>query len=268
MAEMITSAGNPRVKRIRELASKSRARRKEGRFVIEGERIFADTPAEYLDEVFVTQAFAEKCGGDAAKRLRQIPFTVVTDQVMEKMADTKTPQGVLCTARIPACKEQDLMGAGTPLLLILENIRDPGNLGTMFRTAEAAGVSGIIMSAGTADLFSPKTVRSTMSAVFRMPFQYTDDLPGTLRSLAESGIRLYATHLGGERNYDEVRYGMPCGLLIGNEANGLTQEAAELAQEKILIPMQGKIESLNAAMAAGIVLFEAARQRRLGCVPK
>jgi TrmH family RNA methyltransferase len=154
------------------------------------------------------------------------------------------------------------MPQGAPLLLVLEDIQDPGNLGTIFRTAEAAGVSGILMSRTTVDLFNPKVVRATMSAVFRMPFVIREDLCADLAVLRRAGIRSYAAHLDGKRAYDEVPMNRGCALLIGNEGNGLSERLTEAADEKIIIPMQGDVESLNAAMAAGILLFEAARQRR------
>ena len=164
-------------------------------------------------------------------------------------------------AKMPAYRREDLMGQ-TPLLLLLENIQDPGNLGTMIRTAEAAGVTGVMMSRDTVDLFNPKTVRATMSAIFRMPFLYTDDLVGEIGRLRKEGIAVYAAHLRASRPYDEADCRKPCAFLIGNEGNGLTDDAADAADGRVHIPMLGSIESLNAAMAAGILMFEAARQRR------
>lgn len=267
MPERITSLTNARIKRVAELQRRAKTRKTEQCFVLEGERGFADMPAEFLREVYVTDSFLADAAGKTAQRIRNlpVPLTVVTEDVMRKISDTQSPQGVLCVAAMPSYTEETLLGEN-PLLLILEDIQDPGNLGTMVRTAEAAGVTGILMSAGTADLFQPKTVRSTMSAVFRMPFLYTQNLPGTLSSLRERGVDLYAAHLQARQSYDEADYRSACGFLIGNEGNGLKEETAELARHKILIPMQGQIESLNAAMAAGILLFEAAGQRRRGQV--
>ncbi len=258
MTEKITSASNPRVKRLTALGKKAKLRREEGVFIIEGERLYTDTPREYLKEIYMTEEFlGEKLGGAAPEGC-----TVVTPEIMRKISDTDTPQGVLCVAKMPSYKREDLRGQ-TPLLLLLENIQDPGNLGTMMRTAEAAGVTGVLMSRDTVDLFNPKTVRATMSAIFRVPFLYTDDLIGEIRRLREEdGITVYAAHLRASRPYDEADCRKPCAFLIGNEGNGLTEEAADAASGRVHIPMQGSIESLNAAMAAGILLFEAARQRR------
>ena len=148
------------------------------------------------------------------------------------------------------------------MLLFLENIQDPGNLGTMMRTAEGAGVTGIIMSRETTDIYNPKTIRATMGSLYRMPFVYVDDFCETIRMAKAQGIRLYAAHLKGKHTYDGEDYRKPSGFLIGNEGNGLTEEAADSATDYIRIPMGGQLESLNAAIAAAVLMYEANRQRR------
>ena len=162
----------------------------------------------------------------------------------------------------PSYTKEQILDFDVPLYLLAEDIQDPGNLGTIFRTAEAAGVSAVIMSRGTVDVFNPKTIRSTMSSLFRMPFLYVDDLGEEIRVLRKRGVRVYAAHLGGKRIYTEPDYTEACAFLIGNEGNGLREETARLADEKIIIPMQGQIESLNAAMSAGILMYQAAMERR------
>ena len=259
MVEKITSATNVRVKRLAALCKKARLRREEQVFLLEGERLYADTPPAFLKEVFMTEEFLkDKLGGKAPENC-----TILTQEIMRKVSDTETPQGVLCVAKMPQYRMKDLLG-GNPLLLILENIQDPGNLGTMMRTAEAAGATGVLMSRDTVDLFNPKTVRATMSAIFRVPFLYTSDLIGAMRVLKEiNGVKIFAAHLKASSPYDEINYTGPCAFLIGNEGNGLTDAAADAADARIHIPMKGQIESLNAAMAAGILMFEASRQRRV-----
>ena len=263
MTGKITSATNARVKKLISLRKKAKQRREEQVFLIEGERLFSDTPREYIQEVYVTEEYLK----DRSEAEMPAGCTVVTEEIMRKVSDTETPQGVMCVAQMPSYQKEDLLGRGTgnktPLLLILENIQDPGNLGTMMRTAEAAGVTGVLLSKDTVDLFNPKTVRATMSAIFRVPFMYTDDLCEEIGSLRrDHGVRTLAAHLRASRPYDEADCTGPCAFLIGNEGNGLTDEAADAADARIHIPMQGSIESLNAAMAAGILMFEAARQRR------
>lgn len=263
MIEKITSASNARVKRLTALRKKAKLRREENVFILEGERIYKDTPRDFLREIYVTESYLRENPRDPALA----DCTVLTDEIMRKVSDTETPQGVMCVAEMPSYTREDLLGKDTdgraPLLLILENIQDPGNLGTMMRTAEAAGATGVLMSRDTVDLFNPKTVRATMSAIFRVPFLYTEDLTGEIAALWEKhGMQVYAAHLGASRPYDEVSCTGPCAFLIGNEGNGLTDAAADAASGRVFIPMEGSIESLNAAMAAGILLFEASRQRR------
>lgn len=285
MTDMITAAANPAMKRIRLLLSKSRTRREEQAFVIEGLRLYLDTPDEFIEETYVTPGFlkdAEKEAGETGRRLREKlgkhRAQTVAEDVFTRISDTGTPQGVLCIVRMPVWKETDLtgnredlpmsgrpeQGKKAPLLLVLEDIQDPGNLGTMFRTAEAAGVTGILMNRGTVDLFNPKTVRATMSAIFRVPSACTDDPAESIRQLKKAGIRVYAAHLRGMAGYDTFDYTGGTAFLIGNEGSGLTETTASLADDYLRIPMEGRIESLNAAMAAGILVYEAYRQRRRG----
>ena len=304
MPDIITSASNPRIRRLVELQKKAKLRRETGLFVIEGVRLCADTPAKYIKEVYVTENRMHSASEKENRILKEHPVTIVSEEVMAKAAQTTTPQGILCVAKMPVYSREKMLtwaaadpahgsaadpaavpahdsavdpaavpalDSGTdpaaghgnpPLLLVLEDIQDPGNMGTIFRTAEAAGATGIVMSRGTVDIFHPKVVRATMSAVFRMPFYISNDLCAEISAFRERGIRSYAAHLGGKRAYDELPLSKGCAFLIGNEGNGLSEELTAQADEKIIIPMAGGAESLNAAMAAGILLFEAARQRR------
>ena len=282
MPDIISSGSNPRIRKLVELQKKAKLRRETGLFVIEGSRLCADTPAQYIKEVYMTEKRIRNASEKEKRLMQEHPVTLVTEEAMAKAADTTTPQGILCVAKMPVYSRESLLGktageaqeadkadgrgsacGGAPLLLVLEDIQDPGNLGTIFRTAEAAGATGILMSRGTVDLFHPKVVRATMSAIFRMPFYISNDLCAEISALRENGIRSYAAHLGGKRAYDELPLTQGCAFLIGNEGNGLSAELTAKADEKIIIPMAGGAESLNAAMAAGILVFEAARQRRV-----
>ena len=151
-----------------------------------------------------------------------------------------------------------------PHILVLESIQDPGNLGTMLRTGEGAGISGVLMNDTTADIYHPKTIRATMGSVYRVPCVITEDLRGAVLQLKTAGITVYAAHLKGRAAYDEPDYTGGCAFLIGNEGNGLTDEMAALADAYIRIPMEGQVESLNAAIAATLLMYEASRQRRRG----
>ena len=196
--------------------------------------------------------------------LRKHGYTTVTDDVMKSMSDTQTPQGILCVVKQPSCVIEDIMGnKKSHLLLILEGLQDPGNLGTIFRTSEAAGVTGIIMSRDTVDIYNPKTIRSTMGSIYRVPFIYSEDLYTDLDKLRAHGISVYAAYLTGSVSYDKCDYRSDTAFLIGNEGNGLSDKALSHSDTRVRIPMEGSVESLNAAVSAAVLMYEAHRQRSL-----
>ena len=162
----------------------------------------------------------------------------------------------------PSNSLETLLDAPAPFFMVLENIQDPGNLGTILRTAEGAGVTGILMSRDTVDIFNPKTIRSTMGSVYRVPFLYVEDICEIVWELKNKGICTYAAHLKGTGSYDEQDYTKGTAFLIGNEGNGLTDQLADLADTYIRIPMYGQLESLNAAVASAVLMYETQRQRR------
>ncbi len=269
--ERITSASGSTVKGLVLLRQKTSRRRQSRSFLIEGERLVLDAPAEFIQRLYVTEEVLERRRQSLQDRGLLNCTTLVTQEIMEKISDTRTPQGILAVVRQPSYILSELLGSPAeeagkrqPLLLLLEDIQDPGNLGTMFRTAEAAGATGIIMSRGTVDIFNPKTVRSTMSSVFRQPFVYTENFQETMRELREQGIRILAAALEGSEEYQRADYTQPCAVVIGNEGNGLTEGTLQLSDQRVRIPMAGRIESLNAAISAGVLLYEAARQRGFG----
>ena len=187
---------------------------------------------------------------------------MITEEISRRLGDTQSPQGIFCICEVLDKRPGDDTIEKNGSYIALENIQDPGNLGTILRAGEGAGVTGVIMSRDTVDIYSPKVIRSTMGSVLRMPFLYTEDFTAVCKRLGREGVRLFAAHLKGMNNYDRQDYTGNVGFLIGNEANGLTEAAAEAADCCIQIPMAGKVESLNAAVAASVLMFEAARQRR------
>ena len=257
---MISSVTNAIVKRIALLQSRDRSRREEGLFIIEGSRMYAEVPVERLDGVYVTEDFVDHASQDIRDRLAVTGYELVTGDVMKKMSDTMTPQGILSVVRTYEYELDEILDGGS-LFMILDSLQDPGNLGTIFRTCEAAGASGVIMSRGTVSIYNPKSVRSTMGTLFRMPFVYTDDLCKTIAGLKERGIRVAAAHLDGAVNYTSVDMRAPTALVIGNEGAGVSAEVAAACDTRIHIPMEGEVESLNAAIAASVLLYEAHRQR-------
>lgn len=261
---MITSTANAKVKRIVNLKKKRKARDEEKVFLVEGMRMFLEVPADRLLEVYVSESCykKEKRAVDDVLKEACITPELLSDTVFSYASDTKSPQGILCVLRQMEYTKEQVMSADNPMLLVMDNLQDPGNMGTIIRTAEGAGVSGIVMSKDCVDIYNPKTIRSTMGSIYRMPFYYEEDIPGMVEYLEKKGIRTFAAHLEGRNAYDEEDYRGPCAFLIGNEGSGLREEAAKTAGTYVKIPMKGQVESLNAAIAASILIFEAGRQRR------
>ena len=258
---MISSTSNAQVKAVAALVKKAKARREQDLFVVEGIRMFREIPAGRLHKAYVSESFLSQPGNET--RLERCPWEAVKDEVFKAMSDTQTPQGILALVRQYHYRLEDILEQpGRALLMVLETLQDPGNLGTILRAGEGAGVTGVIMNRETADIYNPKVIRSTMGSIYRVPFFYTDDLKGTVERIKAAGVRLYAAHLKGENNYDKADYTGSTGFMIGNEALGLKDETAALADSYVKIPMAGQVESLNAAVAASVLMFEAARQRR------
>ncbi|MGN1266326.1 MAG: TrmH family RNA methyltransferase, partial [Dorea sp.] len=240
---MITSTSNAKVKYLVNLKKKRKIRDEERVFLVEGIRMFVETPKDKLLEVYVSESFYKK----EKKTVEQVlkgsgaKMEIFSDTVFSYVSDTKTPQGVLCVVRQMNYSLNDIIKTGSiePQLLVLDNLQDPGNLGTILRTAEGAGVTGIVMSKETVDIYNPKVIRSTMGSVYRMPFYYAPDLLEAVNELKANGIQTYAAHLDGKHAYDEEDYKGACAFFIGNEGNGLRDEIADAADKYIRIPMCG-----------------------------
>ena len=261
---MITSTSSSQVKHIVNLQKKSKLRKEEKQFVVEGIKMVSEAPRDRLVKVYVSETFK----ADNEEFLKKMNYEAlgkdiledVSDNVFIRMSDTQTPQGIMAVVKMSEITIEDLFGRDMhinsntiqPLLLILENLQDPGNLGTIIRMAEGAGVTGVIMSCNTVDIYNPKTIRSTMGSLYRVPVIYVDDICEAVEECKQKGIRVYA-HL--------KDYTQPTAFMIGNEGNGLTDKLTDKADELVRIPMQGKVESLNAAIACTILTYEAVRQR-------
>lgn len=259
---MITSTTNSKVKRLVALTQKAKARREEDVFIVEGPRMFQEAPKDWIKEVYVSASFLAK---NDKVLLQNIRYEVVSDEVFKKISDTQTPQGILSVLKKPHYDlEQAINHAkeNVPLFVILEDIQDPGNLGTIMRAGEGAGISGVIMTDKTVDLFNPKVIRSTMGSIYRVPYYVVNGLDEAIDRLKENNVMVYAAHLENSTDYDKKDFKKPTAFLIGNEGNGLKRETADRASEYIKIPMLGQVESLNAAVATTVLMYEAARQRR------
>lgn len=260
---MITSSANPKVKQVVQWQTKAKERRSAGIFLTEGFKLLEEAPEELIKEIYLTREAAERAASRRTiqEKLDKAGYEIVSQELFSKMSDTRTPQGVLCVMRQPRYSLEQLISVDSPLLVVLENLQDPGNLGTIVRTGEGAGITGVIMSRQTVDIFNPKTIRATMGSIFRVPFVYVDSLKETVSRLHEKGIHTYAAHLAGKKYYDSFSFRQGTAFFIGNEGNGLSEETAGLAEEYLKIPMEGRVESLNAAVAASLLLYEAHRQR-------
>ncbi len=259
----ITSLQNERIKLVRALQSQGKARRKAGQVVLEGVRLIADAMAAGSQPDFVLYPpdaiTPEKPGALLLETLHAsgVACFEVTPEVMAHAADTESPQGMLAVVAMPHLPVPNAL----TLALILDGIADPGNLGTILRTAAAAGVDVVILAPGCVDPFNPKVLRSGMGAHFRVPL-----VQRAWPDIARACDRLpcYLADASGSLPYDAVDWTEPAALVIGSEAHGAAAQARQLAGASILIPMSNAAESLNAAAAAAVILFEARRQRT-GC---
>lgn len=259
MAERITSSRNPKIQLVRALLNRRAEREETGRFVIEGVRLCEEAlNANWLPEqVFVSPVLSSR-GVNLVQRFiaQNVPVEEVDQRVLDQFSDTQTSQGIL--AIVPQMIRP--IPAGWDFLLVLDGLRDPGNLGTILRTAAAAGVQGALLTPGTADPFAPKVVRAGMGAHFRLPIRFSD-WEGIRSLAAQRGARIWLADVNrGEVCWRADLRG-PLALVIGSEAEGAQPEAYAVADGLVHIPMPGASESLNAAVAASILIFEVIRQR-------
>lgn len=257
---MIRSVQNPNVQRIRALQSRARERREQGAFVVEGVRLAEEAVASGwgVKLAFYTSELDPR-GLALVEQLQKNKIAVeeVSPEVIQACSDTQTPQGLL----LEVAWRQATLPAGASLVLVLDRVADPGNVGTLLRSAAAAGADATVLAPGTADAFAPKVLRSGMGAQFRLPVLHLEwtQIAELLRQYDLHAF-IAETNLG--KSFDQVDLTQKLAFLIGAEAQGPSPEARALAAEPIHIPMPGQIESLNAATAGSLLLFEAVRQRR------
>jgi TrmH family RNA methyltransferase len=258
----IRSRSNPLFRRFRALKDRGEA----DLCLLEGPKLLEEALLSGIALVEVAAAPRTKAGERvdrllASVRERGTPVRRMDADLVAALSDAETSQGVLALARRPAFDE-DALFRGTPLIVVAVAVQDPGNLGGLVRTAEAAGATGAYLTAGTADPLSWKALRGSMGSALRVP--HVRGLPAdeVVRRLRERGVALLATTALGPVPYDRADLRRPFALLLGGEGSGLSDELVRGADQALSIPMHGRVESLNVGVAAGIVLFEAARQRR------
>jgi TrmH family RNA methyltransferase len=260
---IIGSRGNPLVRELRRL--KSRAGRGDALCLLEGERVVDEALEAGLRVTVaaVTPGFGER-SVELERRLREAGATIrrVRPDVMAQLSELETSPGVLAIAERPEPRPEDIFG--TPALVVVAcGIQDPGNLGALLRNAEAAGAGGALLGPGCADPLSWKAIRGSMGSALRLPAIRYREYGGLLSELSRRGVRIVAADPGGDAGYDSIDYREPTGFVVGGESRGLPPEVRDAVDQLVAIPMEGRVESLNVAVASGILLFEAARQRRL-----
>ncbi len=272
---MISSSKNPQVKLLGKLKKQAKYRWEQGLFLVEGEKLVREACRDgQVDRLYLSETWLLERKGDLQEEgllawlqskgylgiQGNTKVEVLAQSLFSQGADTVTPQGLLALLQIPRYSMEPILAKERLRLVVLEHIADPGNLGAIIRTAEGAGMDGIFLSRDCVDVLSPKVVRSAMGALFRMPFFICQDFTGTLSRLQHFGILLYGAHLKGENIYGQEGYGEKLALVIGNEARGLTPETSKRLDRLVKIPMEGKLESLNASVAAGILMFDIYRR--------
>lgn len=260
---VITSKENKLVKSVKKLLTSSKERKQTGTFVLEGLRLSADAAINgyTVDTLIIAESVEES---DRLNSLVEKSKTVVkvSDSLFSYMSDTVSPQGVMCIVKMPQMKSIEDIKSGR--YIVLENTADPANLGAIARTAEAFGISGLIVLKSGCDPFSPKSQRAGMGALLRLPVIMCDDIADTVKLLKSKGFELFASVVSNaDCNVTEVDFSRNCAVLIGNEANGLTDTAISFCDRKITIPMRGRAESLNAAAAASVIMWEMTRKEGL-----
>jgi len=253
-----------KLKLIKNLLEKRRSRKKEGLFVVEGPHLVEEAAANIK---FVL--YAENLPIIKELEARNIQCFKVSKKEFSEISKVETPQWILAVVKMITPSVQAMLGHlplakgenDNKLFVFCHEVQDPGNLGTIIRTADAAGASGVILSKGTVDLYNSKTIRSTMGSLFHLPIVEVDDVAETLKLLKKQKIKTVATSLSASKNYFEADLKGGVAIMVGNEGAGLPDEIVKLCDEAVKIPIPGRAESLNVAVSTAVVLYEVLRQR-------
>ncbi len=261
----ITSLSNPHIREAAAVREK-RSKQKPAAFVIEGVHLIemAIASGASIQEVFFTDVFGSRKEGQRVLRLirgKAAKLFEITEKIMRRLADTETPQGIVAVVTYPSPTLDKLPLKSEPLLVVVDGIRDPGNLGTIIRTSDAAGADAVVLLPGTCAAFMPKAIRATAGSIFNIPVIHTEE-SALLGWLKARGITLAVTSVDAEKSFFDSDLGMPVALVFGNEAQGVGETLKRAADLSLRIPIYGKAESLNVATSAAICLYEAARQRK------
>lgn len=259
--QKITSKDNEFVKHVKKLKDK-KYRDLSNEYVVEGIKLVKEAIQEHakIKQIIICEDCenSENISKDLTYEIAKFECIYVTKQIFNSITEVKNPQGILAVVS----KDSNIsdIDYSQDIIVALDDLQDPGNLGTILRTVDSIGLTQILVSKGTADAFNPKVVRSTMGAIFRVKIIECEDLKSTLKDIQKKDFKIMVTSLQTENSIYDVYYNKKV-IVVGNEANGVSKDIQDLADEKIKIPMIGKTESLNASVATGIVLYEYVRQK-------
>lgn len=250
---IIESNQNKIIKEVNSLKAK-KERDKTGLFILEGKRLVEEIPNSWeIKYLLKAESYSDEINFENV-------YTV-KDSLFEKISETVNPQGILAVCHIKEFDVTNVDYSNSPFFVVLENVTDPGNMGTLIRTADAAGADGIFLSKGCVDIYNPKVIRATMGSIFHLPIYRNLNLMNLMEDFKNNNVKTLAAHLKGTSTPYKVDMTTACAVIIGNEANGLSNEISEMASDLVKIPMPGKAESMNAGIAGGILIYEAVRQR-------
>ena len=260
----ITSHSNPTIKEIKSLYRRKERWAKQ-LFLVEGIKIVEEsvdngypiTNIIYSDEIFNVR------GGDTLfNKIKNYDRLInVSDKLYKDISDTENPQGILAVAKFEVNSIENIKTKDNPFILLLDQVQDPGNMGTIIRTADAFGIDGIIVTEGCVDIYNPKVVRSTMGSIFRVPIYHELDGIKVIDELKKQKMKIYSTSLEGSQYIQDTNFREGCMLVIGNESRGVSNILNSLTDKLVKIPMIGEAESLNAAVASSIIMYEVMIQR-------
>ena len=227
-----------------------------GLFIVEGEKFVDEITNFEVEAYLLSESFVNK-----RKYEEKGKIFIVKDDAFKKLSDTVNPQGVLAVCKKKEYTVSNLFEKENPFIVIGERIADPGNLGTIIRTADAAGADGVVLSKNSVDIYNPKVIRSTAGSIFHIPIIVDVELPDFVATLREQNVDVFGAHLSGRFFPYDLNLRKSVALIVGNESEGLSEKIVGVVNKLVKIPMSGKAESLNASVACGILMYEVVRQR-------
>ena len=259
--QVISSKDNEIIKSVRKLKEK-KYRDLENAYIIEGTKIIKEAIQEKtnIKQIIMCENFTDNndLDKDTLYEIAKHNLIYVTEKVFNLITDVKTPQGII--AVIEKNNENTQIDYSQDIIIALDDLQDPGNLGTILRTVDSANLNQIILSKNSADPYNPKVVRSTMGGIFRVNIIETENLQETLKNMQKNNFKIMVTSLNTKNSIYDIDYTKKV-IVIGNEANGVSKAIQDMADEKVKIPMLGKTESLNASVATGIMIYEYVRRK-------